>query len=185
MMKKIIIAIDDDFIRESYTSAFLANNFEVLKTKSGKESLEWAETEMPDVIIADTVLSGINGFKLLESLRHDPATNKIPVIIFSKFESKIERERAMELEAVNFFVAAGITPDEVVRKVKIILGEQKSYRLSIYKNSYDAGKMITDFGYPYNLKCKECGSDLVLFLIRDLDKGENYFKASFICPNCD
>jgi len=185
MIKKIIIAIDDDFIRESYASAFLENNFEVLKTKSGKEALGWAKAETPDMIIADTVLAEISGFKLLEDLRQDLDTQKIPVIIFNKFESKIERERAMELEAVNFFVAAGVTPDEVVRKVKIILGEQKSYRLSIYKNSYDAGKMITDFGYPYNLKCKECGSDLVLFLIRDLDKGENYFKASFICPNCD
>ncbi len=185
MIKKIIIAIDDDFIRENYATAFLENNFEVLKTKSGKEALELAKNEMPDIILADTILSEINGFKLLGDLRKEPATQKIPVIIFAKFESRVEREKAIELEATNFFVAASMTPEEIVRRTKITLGEQKSYRLSIYKNLYDAGRIITDFGYPYNLKCKNCGSDLVLFLIRDLAKGDNYFKVSFICPNCD
>ena len=65
------------------------------------------------------------------------------------------------------------------------MGEQKSYRIAIYKNLYNAKELITDFGYIYDLKCPQCASDMILYLIRDLSMGENYFKASFICPECN
>jgi two-component system cell cycle response regulator DivK len=185
MAKKILIAIDNDFMRETYAEVFMDKDFGALKAKNGKEALDLAKKEKPDIILADVTLSEIDGFELLKSLKKEDSTKKIPVIIFAQFEREKDRRKAIELEAKDFVTAAKVTPLDMVGRAKIALGEQKSYRIAIQKNFYNAKELISDFGYSYDLKCPECGSDLVLYLIRDLSKGENYFKASFICPECD
>jgi len=184
-MKKILIAIKNDFIRETYSEVFKTENFEVLETKKGKEALALSKEEKPDIILADIGLSEIGGFELLKTLKEETSTEKIPVIIFAQFEKKEDRRKAMKLEAKNFIAAASVSPTEVIRRVKIALGEQKSYRIFPQKNLYDAKELITDLGYTYDFKCPECGNDLVFCLIRDLSKGEKYFILSVICPECN
>ena len=183
-MRKILIAIDNDFIRETYSEVFKEDNFEVFTAKKGKEALDLAKSELPDMIIADIELSEMGGFKLIETLREEASTKKIPIIVFSQIEKQKDREKAMELEAKDFITAVVVTPIEVVRRVKIALGEQKSYRIVPQKNLYNAKELITDLGYIYDFKCSECGGDLVFHLIRDLSKGEKYFIVSVICPKC-
>lgn len=183
-MKKILIAIDNDFVRETYSDVFKEENFEVFTTKKGKEAIDLAKSELPDIIIADIGLSEMGGFKLIETLREDDFTKKIPVIVFCQIEKEKDREKAMELEVKDFITAVVVTPIEVVRRVKIALGEQKSYKIFPTKNLYDAKDLITDLGYTYDFKCSGCGNDLVFHLIRDLSKGEKYFILSVICPEC-
>lgn len=184
-MKKILIALNNEFLRETYSQAFIAKNFEVLKAKDGEEAFNLYQTEQPDIIIIDINLSIISGFELLKKIREIKHFNRVPVIIFSQIEKKEDRMQAIDLEANDFITGSTSTPSEVVRRVFIIMGEQKSYRLMVQKNLYNAKELITDFGYTYDLKCPKCGSDLILYLIRDLSKGEDYFKISFICPSCD
>lgn len=184
-MKKILIAIDSDFVRDAYSEVFQKEGYEVLSTKNGKEALTLAQKEKPNVILADVVLSEIGGFKLLKSLKEEKTTQRIPVIIFAQLERKEDRTKAIELEANDFISGASVSPAEVIRRVKIVLGEQKTYRLAIQKNLLDVKELIKDLGYGLDFKCPKCGSDLVLYLMRDLSKGENYFKASFICSKCD
>ncbi|GAF97491.1 unnamed protein product [marine sediment metagenome] len=183
-MRKILIAIDNDFIRETYSEVFKEDNFEVFMVKKGKEAIDLAKKELPDIIIADTELSEMGGLKLIEALKEEASTEKIPVIIFSQIEKQKDRAKAMELEAKDFITAVIVTPIEVVRRVKIALGEQKSYRIFPQKNLYNAKELITDLGYTYDFKCSGCGNDLVFYLIRDLSKGEKYFILSVICPEC-
>ncbi|MBZ9577895.1 response regulator [Patescibacteria group bacterium] len=182
---KVLIAIDNNFIRETYSEVFKTENFEVLETKKGKEALALSKEEKPDIVIADIALSEIGGFKLLKTLKEETSTEKIPVIIFAQFEKKEDRRKAMELEAKDFIAAASVSPVEVIRKVKIALGKQRSYRISMPKDLHDARELITDLGYSYDFKCPKCGSDLLLCLIRDLSKGEKYFILSVICPECN
>jgi len=183
-MKKILIAINNEFIRETYSEVFKEDNFEVFTARKGEEAIDLAKSELPDIIIADIELSKIGGFKLIKILRENDSTKKIPVIIFCQIEKEEDRAKAMKLEVKDFITAVVITPIEVVRRVKIALGEQKSYRIFPQKNLYNAKELITDLGYTYDFKCSECGKDLVFYLIRDLSKGEKYFILSVICPEC-
>lgn len=184
-MKKILIAINNDFTREIYGEVLQEENFEVLKTKQGKKVLALAKKEKPDIIIADIALSELGGFELLKALKGESLTKQIPVIIFAQFEKKQDRIKAIEFEAKDFIDAAQVTPAEVVRRVKIALGEQKSYRIFPQKNLYNAKELIADLGYTYDFKCPDCGGDLVFNLIRDLTRGEKYFILSVICPECN
>jgi len=184
-MKKILIAINNDFVRETYLEVFKIENFDVLVAKKGKEALTLTKDELPDIILADIDLPEIGGFQLLETLKKEASTKAIPVIIFVQIEKKKDRMKAIELEAKDFISAANVTPAEAVRRVKIALGEQRSYRIFPQKNLYNAKELITDLGYTYDFKCPECGNDLVFYLIRDLSKGEKYFILSIICPECN
>ena len=184
-MKKILLAISNDFITTTYSEVFGKEGFTVLKTDKGKDAKDLVIKEKPDIIIADIGLSEMGGFELLKVIKEEASTKEIPVIIFAQFEKKQDRMKAMNLEAKDFITSAANTPLEVIRRVKIALGEQKSYRLSVEENTQDAKELIRDIGYNKDLKCSECGSKLVLNLIRDLSIGENHFIVSFICPECN
>lgn len=178
-MKKILIAIDNDFIREAYEEVFQKEKFKVFVTKDGKEALKTAEKEDPDVVLADVLLSKLDGFDLLKKLKN------IPVILFAQIERTEIRKKAMELGARDFITAAGVSPVEVIRKVKIVLGEQKTYKVKVDKESLNIRELAEDLGYDPSLKCQKCGGDLSLYLMRDLSSGEKHFIVSFVCPNCN
>jgi len=180
-MKKILIAIKDAFNRDVYSEVFEKEGFIVLNIDKGENVVDLAKKEKPDIAIIDINLPGIGGFKLLEVLKAE----KIPVIIFTQLEKKGDRKKAMELEAKDFIAASEVTPFEVIRRIKIAIGEQKSYRISISKDLHDAKKLIADLGYKSDFKCSDCGSDLLLCLIRDLSRGEKYFILSSYCPKCN
>ena len=183
-MKKIIIAIKNDFIRETYLEVFQRSNFHVIQSKSGNDVLSLVNKEKPDAIIADVELDDINGFELIKKLREKKTNSRIPVIIFAQIEREDQKNKAIDLEAKDFIVGTNITPAEAVRKIRIILGEQKSYTLVPQKNLYGAKDLITDLGFDYSFKCPFCGSDLAFLLIRDFSRGEKYFIVSVVCPKC-
>jgi len=184
MPKKILIAIRDNFIRKMYSKIFEEGGFEILETDNGKKALDLAKKEVPDIILADIFLPEIGGFELIKSLKEETATQRIPVMIFTQVEREEDRLQAMELEAKDFIVGALTPPLEIILRAKILLGEQKTYRLAVLKNFKDAKNLAKDLGFSPTLTCSHCGSSLLLFLMMDLSKGKNYFKVSFICPQC-
>jgi len=184
-MKKILFAIHDDFTRRLYFQLFRKEKFEVLEAKNGKEALDLAIKERPDVILADVFLSEIGGLELLESLKKEVTTQRIPVVIFTQIEREGDRIKAMKLEAKDFIVGNLVPPLEVVFKIRMAMGEQKTYRLLTCKeNLTEVKELAKDLGHTPTLKCPYCSSPLSLFLMRDFSKGRNYFKISFICPKC-
>ena len=182
-MKKIFIAIKNNFRREIYCNIFRKEGFEVLETQDAAEVLNLVMKEKPDIILLDVNLSGTKGFETLAEIKKEPLIQRIPVFVFSLLERKKDKIRAMDLDAKDFIIGNQVTPLELVLKVKIAMGEQNSYRVSVNDES-DIKKLSRDLGYQGVLRCPKCGRSFVLYLIRDLSKGKNYFKVSFVCPKC-
>ncbi|GEM_PF-1111773 len=184
-MKKILLAIYDDLLRRTYAELFREERFEVLETNNGKEALNLALKENPDIILADVTLLEMGGLRLMQLLLQNPFLQKIPVVIFSSLERQEEKNEAMDLGAKDFIVGAITSPREVIAKIKIQLGFQKTYQFLIEEKNFDVAKEIKkDLGFSSRLECPRCGFPLVLFLMRDLSKGKDYFKLSFTCQRC-
>lgn len=184
-MKKILLAISEELFRKSYAELLKKEGFTVLETNDGEKAFDLALKETPDLIVADVFLVTIGGLQLLQRLQENFSTKKIPVIIFSQLERETEKTRAMDLGAKDFIVGSTTLPREVVSKIKIHLGFQKAYHLSIdFQNEVVAKEIKRDLGYLPHLECPRCGAKFKLLLIRDLSKGYDYFKLSFSCPNC-
>lgn len=185
MNEKVLIAIKDDFTRKLYSRVFTDEKFEVLEAENGEKSLALAKKETPDIILVDVLLSKIGCFDLMKALKKEPATRKIPIMVFAQVGREEDRLRAIELEAKDFIVGVLTSPPDVVLRAKMHLGEQKIYRLPVLKDVSGTKELAKDLGYVAGLTCSRCGSPLVLSLIRDLSRGKNYFKVSFICSKCD
>lgn len=183
-MKKILLAIDNDFLRETYAEVLKGEkNFEIITAKDGNEALDLVKQEKLDLVLADISLSGIGGFELIKKIKEFKPS--LSVVILGQYESKEDMKKAMDLEAKDFIASSSVSPNEVIRKIKIVLGGQKSYRVKI-SNIEEVKDLYEDLGYDSDFKCSKCGSIMELNLIRDLSKGNNYFLVSFVCPdNCE
>jgi CheY-like chemotaxis protein len=122
MMKKILLIEDDKFLRELMVKKLLTMDYDVTSAVDGESGLSMIKEVKPDVVLLDLILPGINGFEVLEKAKQDPEIADIPVIILSNLGQKEDIERGQKLGAADFMIKAHFTPQEVVNKIKTILG---------------------------------------------------------------
>lgn len=82
--KRILIVDDDDDIREATQLCLeITGDWEVLKASNGLDGIAIAQSETPDAILLDMMLPGMDGLTILQRLRADPKTEKIPIVILT------------------------------------------------------------------------------------------------------
>lgn len=70
-------------------------DFEVKVATNGAEGVEWAKTLLPDLIVMDLNLPGVDGWEATRRLKHQPETKHIPIIVLSANTGEKDRERAL------------------------------------------------------------------------------------------
>jgi DNA-binding response OmpR family regulator len=183
-MDKILIAIKDEFQSRVYQDFFKEENFEVLIANNNQEAQEKIFQENPDAIILDVLIAEEENYQLLKKIKANQLTQKTPIILFSKIHEESYREKAVEFETKDFIVGAYNSPINVLSKIKIHLGKEKSYSLKVDYSSEEINQLMRDLGYEPGEKCLKCSKNLEMVMLRDLSKGSNYFKVSFVCPDC-
>jgi two-component system, OmpR family, KDP operon response regulator KdpE len=86
--------------------------FDVITTGSGEATLDLVKTAMPDILLLDIVMPGIDGFEVLRKLR---SFTQLPVIAFSA--SSANYDEAMRLGASDF-ITKPFQPDEMARRIQ-------------------------------------------------------------------
>ena len=82
-MIKLLLAEDDEFSRDMLARRLERNGFEVIPAVDGREALQAARRERPDVVLLDLDMPVMDGHALMRSLASDPRTFKIPVIVLT------------------------------------------------------------------------------------------------------
>ncbi len=183
-MKKILIALESSFTAQAIRDNLFQEGFHVATTDSGREALDIIREAPPDIILADANLSEINAFELLENLKKDESTRRVPVIVFSRTGSDYHRERAMDYEAKDFAIGLSESPKAITLKIKRHLGVQRAYNFEIPPDEESSIRLAEDLGYNKGTRCPSCKEKLSLQLLRNLSLGENVFNVSLVCPNC-
>ena len=103
VVKATILVVDDTPDNLTLMSSLLKNDYKVKVANSGEKALRIAQSEPPpDLVLLDIMMPGMDGYQVLEALKHDPTTHNIPVI-FLTAKSEIEDEkRGLELGAVDY-----------------------------------------------------------------------------------
>jgi signal transduction histidine kinase/CheY-like chemotaxis protein len=81
--RKILVVDDVDLIKEVFVDFFQDSPFRVLTANSGEEALRLAAEELPDIIFMDLNLIGMDGRQVTETLRRQPDTAAIPVVVMT------------------------------------------------------------------------------------------------------
>ncbi len=79
-----------------------AEYFEVLQAASGPEALEVAQRELPDIVLLDVMMPGMDGFEVCRRLRADARTQHIPVIMVTALDQQSDRVQGLEAGADDF-----------------------------------------------------------------------------------
>ena len=121
--KKILI-IDDEEDVLTYLSVFFADNgFSVLEARNGKEGVEKAFSEKPDIITLDVSMPEESGVKALRELQENKITKETPVIIVTGVASDFKRfiETRKQVHPPEGYFEKPVDRDELLKKVKELL----------------------------------------------------------------
>lgn len=100
VQRRIVLVIDDNPNMVQLIGRLVADqNYTILSAQSVREGLAQARSCRPDVILVDIMLPGQDGWDALQALKHDPATQEIPVLVCTVLE---ESELALALGAAEF-----------------------------------------------------------------------------------
>ncbi|KKP96237.1 MAG: Response regulator receiver domain protein [Candidatus Moranbacteria bacterium GW2011_GWE1_36_7] len=123
--KTILIAEDEDDLRQMYTIALSAAGFEVIEASDGAQALSLLEEkyEVIDLILLDIVMPGMDGFETLENLKKDERFKNIPVLVSTNLDNDDDKREALKMGAKDYFVKSKHTPSELAAKVKMVISE--------------------------------------------------------------
>lgn len=87
------VLIVDDSPTETYkmSSILSKHGYEVITAENGEQGVTVARKELPDVVLMDIVMPGLNGFQATRQLSREPSTSHIPVIIVTTKDQETDR----------------------------------------------------------------------------------------------
>ncbi|HEY9763633.1 MAG TPA: ATP-binding protein [Trichocoleus sp.] len=78
-----VLIVDDNADMREYLTRILNEHVQVEAVADGAMALAAAQEQVPDLILSDVMMPGLDGFELLEALRADPRTREVPIILLS------------------------------------------------------------------------------------------------------
>jgi DNA-binding response OmpR family regulator len=120
-MKRVLIVEDDRFLRKAAEAALRRHGITVLTAADGEEGLRVARSELPDLVLLDLIMPGLQGFEVLKLLKQDAATSAIPVVILSNLGQDTDVKNAMEAGALDYLIKANLALEELVARVTALL----------------------------------------------------------------
>ncbi|MBU4030658.1 response regulator [Patescibacteria group bacterium] len=121
----VLIVEDDKFLRELLVRKLENTGFNVSFAVNGEEALKKIKEQMPQLILLDLVLPGIDGFEVLKQVKANERMDGIAIIILSNLGQQGEVERGIRLGADDYLIKAHFTPDEIIQKAKMILEKKQ------------------------------------------------------------
>jgi two-component system, cell cycle response regulator len=144
LRKARILIVDDLPDSLKLLAGFLDNQgYEVRSAVSGKIALESIAATLPDLILLDIIMPGIDGYQVCQILKKSQHTSEIPIIFLSGLDTETEKVKAFQLGAMDY-IAKPFYLQEVVIRVKTQLINYKNKQLlkqKIYQQSEKLGRI--------------------------------------------
>jgi adenylate cyclase len=116
-----ILVVDDQRANvEMMAGVLRARGYEVLTALDGESALEQVRNESPDIVVADILMPGVDGYELCRRLRAEPATTLLPVVLVTSLDAHAERVHGLEAGADDF-LSKPVNWEELFARVKSLL----------------------------------------------------------------
>jgi DNA-binding response OmpR family regulator len=118
--KTILICDDEPFVVRLLQVHFERNEFDVVTATNGREALAYLQTSIPDVCLLDVMMPYVSGLEVLSSIRQNPETESMPVILLTVKAQDDDVYQAYNRGA-DMYLTKPFDPEEIVRCVELIL----------------------------------------------------------------
>ncbi len=117
--KRILIADDELYMHRLLKYHLGRAGYEVVDAANGREAVEKAASEHPQLVLMDVMMSRLDGLAALKELKQADATREIPVILLTA-SAQITRQQAEDFGAAGFFTKP-FSPTKLLLEIKRLL----------------------------------------------------------------
>jgi signal transduction histidine kinase len=115
--EQTILIVDDNPANLSILTDYLIEyNFQILVARSGQSALQKLERILPDIILLDVMMPGIDGFEVCRQIKADERTKDIPVIFLTALSNPADKIRGFQVGAVDY-ITKPLHHEEVFARV--------------------------------------------------------------------
>lgn len=121
-MAMVLVAEDELRIRQVLIDTLLDAGYDVIEAGDGQETLNRIRADHPDVLLLDLTMPGMDGFQVLESLKEDPDTASLPVVLLTAMPAHAGEKPAFDL-GVSHYLTKPWEEGEVETTIRVALRE--------------------------------------------------------------
>lgn len=139
--KKILVVDDEEHIIELIKFNLEKNGYKVLTANTGDLGLKIAKEKMPDLLLLDLMLPGMDGLEVCKEIRKEPIISSMPIIMITAKSEELDKILGLELGADDY-ITKPFSVRELMARVKAIL------RRTVVKyedNNFKFGDVVIDF----------------------------------------
>ena len=101
-MSKILIVEDNEMNRDMLSRRLMRKGFEIVMAEDGQKGVDMSKSENPDLILMDLSLPVMDGWEATSTIKGDPETNSIPIIVLTAHAMAGDREKALAAGADEY-----------------------------------------------------------------------------------
>ena len=123
--KQILVVEDEEDILELVSFNLKKQGYQVRGVTSGEEALQEVRRKIPSLIILDLMLPGVDGFDVCKSLKNNPRTKTVPIVMLTARSEEADIVIGLELGADDYLTKP-FSPRELIARVRAILRRSKT-----------------------------------------------------------
>ena len=115
-IKKILVVDDSPTERHVLVDLLTKNGYQVITAESGEEGVEKAKKELPDLVLMDVVMPGLNGYQATRTLTREESTKHIPIIVCTSKGQETDEIWGLRQGAQDYLVKP-VNGEELLSKI--------------------------------------------------------------------
>ncbi len=120
--KKTVLYIEDDSEMIDLVSLIIGRRgYEVVGAHGGREGLDLAQQNPPDLILLDLMMPDLDGWDVYKQLKSNKSTSNVPVIIITAKSQAIDRVLGLHIAKVDDYISKPFRPQELLDSIEKIL----------------------------------------------------------------
>ena len=144
-MKKILIIEDEPEMRRNITTLLRFCDYESVEAANGREGVEAARREKPDLILCDVMMAELDGYGVLQALQTDAVLAQIPFIFLTAKGEKNDLRSGMDLGADDYLTKP-VANAELVSAIEARLRRAERQRTHEFKPDFSSSEPLLKLG---------------------------------------
>ena len=136
LARPIILVVDDNADVRQYVAGILADNYDVRQAADGKEGLDAALKDVPDLIVCDVMMPVMDGLEMCRHVKRETATSHVPVVLLTSNTQENQRAEGYDCGA-DAYITKPFSSKVLLSRVRNLLENRKRLKY-IYGTAADA-----------------------------------------------